>query len=283
MKHYLVGGAVRDLLLGLPVADRDWVVVGSTPDAMLNAGYKAVGKDFPVFLHPDSHEQYALARLERKTGPGYHGFEFMTDSSVTLEEDLSRRDLTLNAIAQRQDGSFVDPFNGIEDINNRVLRHVSKAFVEDPVRILRVARFMARFQHLGFTIADETLALMRSMVEAGEVDNLVAERVWQEMSGALSARTPDAFFQALRDCKALPVLLPEVEALFGVPQSPQWHPEIDAGVHTLMVIQQASLLSADMEVRFAALCHDLGKARTPSDRLPSHPGHEESGAHLTQD
>lgn len=282
MKHYLVGGAVRDQLLGIPVVDRDWVVVGSTPADMLNAGYKSVGKDFPVFLHPDSHEEYALARVERKTGPGYHGFEFTTDASVTLEEDLSRRDLTINAIAQRDDGELVDPFNGQQDVENRILRHVSEAFVEDPVRILRVARFMARFSHLGFTIADETLTLMRHMVRDGEANNLVAERVWQEMSGALTARSPDAFIQALRECHALAVVLPEVDALFGVPQPAQWHPEIDSGIHTLMVLQQATLASPDLDVRFAALCHDLGKATTPAELLPSHHGHEERGAVLTE-
>ncbi len=273
---------MRDHLLGLPVIDRDWVVVGSTPAEMLQAGFRSVGKDFPVFLHPESHEEYALARLERKTGPGYHGFEFSTDSSVTLEEDLSRRDLTINAIAQRDDGELVDPYNGRQDIENRVLRHVSQAFVEDPVRILRVARFMARFSHLGFTIADETLELMRHMVREGETDNLVAERVWQEMSGALQARSPDAFIRALRDCGALAVVLPEVDALFGVPQPARWHPEIDSGIHTLMVLQQASLGSEQLDVRFAALCHDLGKATTPVDILPSHHGHEKRGAALTE-
>lgn len=282
MKHYLVGGAVRDRLLDLPVVDRDWVVVGSTPADMLQAGFRSVGKDFPVFLHPDSHEEYALARVERKTGPGYHGFEFTTDSSVTLEEDLSRRDLTINAIAQREDGELVDPFNGRQDVENRVLRHVSNAFVEDPVRILRVARFMARFSHLGFTIAEETFELMRSMVRDGEADNLVAERVWQEMSGALKARSPDAFIQTLRDCGALSVILPEVDALFGVPQPAKWHPEIDSGVHTLMVLQQAALSSEELDVRFAALCHDLGKATTPVNILPSHHGHEKRGAVLTE-
>jgi len=282
MKQYLVGGAVRDRLLGLPVVDRDWVVVGSTPADMLQAGFRSVGKDFPVFLHPDSHEEYALARVERKTGPGYHGFEFTTDSSVTLEEDLSRRDLTINAIAQREDGELVDPYNGRQDIENRILRHVSEAFVEDPVRILRVARFMARFHHLGFTIADETLELMRRMVVDGETDNLVAERVWQEMSGALKARSPDAFITALRDCNALAVVLPEVDALFGVPQPRKWHPEIDSGIHTLMVLRQASLASEQLDVRFAALCHDLGKATTPTHILPSHHGHEERGAVLTE-
>lgn len=282
MKHYLVGGAVRDHLLGISVVDRDWVVVGSTPDDMVRAGFTSVGKDFPVFLHPESHEEYALARVERKTGPGYHGFEFTTDASVTLEEDLSRRDLTINAIAQRDDGELVDPFHGQKDLDDRILRHVSDAFVEDPVRILRIARFMARFSHLGFTVAEETLALMRRMVLDGEADNLVAERVWQEMSGALVAHSPEAFIQTLRDCGALAVILPEVDALFGVPQPARWHPEIDSGIHTLMVLQQASLASPELDVRFAALCHDLGKANTPADILPSHHGHEKRGAILTE-
>ncbi len=282
MKHYLVGGAVRDEMLGLPVIDRDWVVVGSTPDDMLAAGYKSVGKDFPVFLHPTTHEEYALARVERKTGPGYHGFEFTTDASVTLEEDLSRRDLTINAMAKRDSGELVDPFKGKSDLDARQLRHVSHAFVEDPVRVLRVARFMARLSHLGFTVADETVQLMQSMVHAGEVHNLVAERVWQEMHGALQATCPTAFFETLRQCGALAIILPEVEALFGVPQPTQWHPEIDSGRHTLMVLDQSVLLSPSVEVRFAALCHDLGKATTPVDILPSHHGHEKRGALITE-
>lgn len=281
MKQYLVGGAVRDELLGLPVTDRDWVVVGSTPDEMLTAGFKPIGKDFPVFLHPDTHEEYALARVERKTGPGYHGFEFTTDSSVTLEEDLSRRDLTINAMAQRESGELVDPYNGHQDLDNRILRHVSEAFVEDPVRVLRTARFMSRLVHLGFTVADETQELMRSMVKNGEVDNLVAERVWQEMHGALTAKNPRAFFETLQTCDALAVILPEVNALFGVPQPAKWHPEIDSGIHTLMVLDQSSLLSGEVAVRFAALCHDLGKATTPPDLLPSHHGHEKRGATIT--
>ena len=282
MKCYLVGGAVRDQLLNIPVIDRDWVVVGSTPDDMLQAGYKSVGKDFPVFLHPVSHEEYALARVERKTGPGYRGFEFSTDASVTLEEDLSRRDLTINAIAQRENGELVDPYNGKADIDNRILRHVSAAFVEDPVRVLRVARFMARFGHLGFTIADETLELMRHMVRCGEVDNLVPERIWQEMQGGLLARTPVEFFSTLRACEAQAAILPEVDALFGVPQPARWHPEIDSGIHTMMVLEQAALQSNELDVRFAALCHDLGKATTPAAILPSHHGHEERGARLTE-
>jgi len=282
MNTYLVGGAVRDALLGLPVVDRDWVVVGTTPSAMLAANYRSVGKDFPVFLHPDSHEEYALARKERKTGPGYHGFDFDTSASVTLEEDLSRRDLTINAIAQEPDGTLHDPFQGQQDLENRILRHVSDAFVEDPVRVLRVARFMARFAPMGFRIADETLSLMRSMVVNGEVANLVAERVWQELAKALNERQPRAFFESLQETKALAVILPEVDALFGVPQVQKWHPEIDSGIHTLMVLDQACLRSNEAETRFAAICHDLGKATTPEDILPSHHGHEERGAVIAQ-
>lgn len=282
MKHYLVGGAVRDELLGLPVLDRDWVVVGSTPKDMLAKGFKSVGKDFPVFLHPDSFEEYALARVERKIGPGYHGFEFNTDSSVTLEEDLSRRDLTINAMAKTDSGELVDPYNGRQDLENRVLRHVSEAFAEDPVRILRVARFMARLVHLGFSVADETMLLMESMVRDGEADNLVAERVWQETQAALGAKSPRSFFSTLADCSAQARILPELDALFGVPQKAKWHPEIDAGVHTLMVLEQSAKLSESVDVRFAAICHDLGKATTPEEILPSHHGHEKRGAELTK-
>lgn len=282
MKTYLVGGAVRDELLGLPVIDRDWVVVGSTPEDMLEAGYKPVGKDFPVFLHPTSHEEYALARVERKTGSGYRGFSFNTDSSVTLEEDLSRRDLTINAIAKDQNNNLIDPYGGCNDLELRQLKHVSEAFVEDPVRVLRVGRFMARFAHLGFTVADETQALMRTMVSQGEVNNLVAERVWQEMYRALSAHQPRAFFDILRNCGALAVVLPELDALHGVEQKAQWHPEIDSYLHTMMVLEQTTQLNADSDTRFAALCHDLGKATTPKQLLPSHHGHEERGAKLAQ-
>jgi len=266
MQKFLVGGAVRDELLVLPITDRDWVVVGSNPKEMLDAGYKSVGKDFPVFLHPETHEEYALARVERKTGAGYQGFEFTADKTVTLEEDLSRRDLTINAIAKRENGELVDPFNGEADIQNRVLRHVSEAFVEDPVRVLRVARFMARFAHL-----DER-----------EVDHLVPERVWQEMRAALSTPSPSAFFEALKECNALSRILPEVDALSGVPQPAKWHPEIDSYVHTMMTMNQAAILSTDPDVRFAALCHDLGKAETPVDLLPSHHGHEKRGAVIAQ-
>jgi tRNA nucleotidyltransferase (CCA-adding enzyme) len=282
MKSYLVGGAVRDELLNLPVVDRDWVVVGSTPEEMLSAGFKSVGKDFPVFLHPKSHEEYALARVERKTGPGYGGFEFNTDSTVTLEEDLSRRDLTINAMARRDTGEIVDPFNGQLDIESRLLRHVSQAFTEDPVRVLRISRFMARFSHLDFSVAKDTVVLMQTMVDNGEVDNLVAERVWQEMQGALTAHRPRAFFETLRQCSALASILPEVNALFGVPQPEKWHPEIDTGLHTMMVLEQCATLSEDVDVRFAGLCHDLGKATTPGDILPAHSGHEQRGATITK-
>ena len=282
LRTYLVGGAVRDELLGLDVTDRDWVVVGSTPDAMLNAGYKPVGKDFPVFLHPQTHEEYALARVERKTGTGYHGFAFDTDSSVTLEEDLGRRDLTINAIARSSSGEIIDPYNGEADLDKRVLRHVSDAFIEDPVRVVRVARFMARFANLGFTVADETLSLMQSMVSNGEVNHLVAERVWQEMHGGLTSKTPRAFFDTLRECGALAVVLPEVDALYGVPQKARWHPEIDCYIHTMMVLEQSALLSDQVTVRFAALCHDLGKATTPKELLPAHHHHEERGAAITE-
>jgi len=281
---YLVGGAVRDKRLGLPVKDRDWVVVGATPEILASEGFKPVGKDFPVFLHPQTHEEYALARTERKSGKGYQGFTFNTDSSVTLEQDLLRRDLTINAMAERTDGTLVDPFNGAQDLENRVLRHVSDAFLEDPVRILRVARFMARFAPMGFTVADETMALMQKMVSDGEVNHLVAERVWQEMNGALAAASPRAFIETLRRCHALKVLLPEVEALFGVPQRAEYHPEIDSGEHTLLVLDQcASLSPGNAAHAFCGLCHDLGKALTPKDELPAHIGHEERGVEPTRE
>lgn len=278
MKVYLVGGAVRDELLGLPISDRDWVVVGSTTDAMLQAGYKSVGKDFPVFLHPQTHEEYALARLERKTGPGYHGFSFQSEASVTLEEDLGRRDLTINAMARSESGQLIDPYGGQNDLQNRLLRHVSMAFVEDPVRVLRVSRFMAKLAKQGFSVADETMQLMRNMVDSGEVKQLVAERVWQEMYAALGSDNPVLFFETLRECGALAEIIPEVDKLAGVPQRKQWHPEIDCFVHTMMVLEQASLASKSQAVRFAAVCHDLGKATTPRDTLPAHHGHEERGA-----
>ena len=272
MKVFLVGGAVRDRLLGRPSGDRDWVVVGATPEAMGAAGYLPVGRDFPVFLHPRTHEEYALARTERKTGPGYHGFVFRTGPEVTLEDDLSRRDLTINAMAQDEDGTLVDPWGGQADLAARVLRHVGPAFAEDPVRILRLARFAARFAD--FSIAPETLALCRAMVEAGEVDALVPERVWQELSRGLMEARPSRMIEVLRDCGALARLLPEVDALFGVPQRADHHPEIDTGVHLMMVLDMAERLGTALPVRFACLAHDLGKATTPADILPRHLGHE---------
>jgi tRNA nucleotidyltransferase (CCA-adding enzyme) len=280
MEVYLVGGAVRDALLGLPVKERDWVVVGGTRDELLRLRYKEVGRDFPVFLHPQTHDEYALARLERKVSPGYRGFTVEFGPEVTLEEDLARRDLTINAIAQAADGSLVDPYGGRHDLDARLLRHVSEAFIEDPVRVLRVARFAARFAPLGFRVAPETLALMRSMVERHEVDALVSERVWQETEKALREPTASTFFRVLRDCGALQVIYPEIDALFGVPQPARWHPEIDTGVHTLMVLDQATVLSDDPRVRFAAAVHDLGKGTTPPAQWPGHRGHEERSVAL---
>jgi len=278
MDIYLVGGAVRDQLLGRPVTDRDWVVVGATPDDMLAAGYRPVGKDFPVFLHGQTKEEYALARTERKTGRGYHGFAFHADPSVTVEQDLERRDLTINAIAQREDGTLVDPFGGVRDIETRTLRHVSAAFVEDPVRLLRVARFAARYAPLGFTVADETMVLMRRMVEDGEIDHLVPERVWAETRKALAEPVPSAFLRVLRESGALRVLFPEVEALYGVPQRPEFHPEVDTGVHVELVLDAAARLApGDALVGWCALTHDLGKALTPQDILPRHIMHEQRG------
>jgi tRNA nucleotidyltransferase (CCA-adding enzyme) len=274
MQVYLVGGAVRDALLGLPVKERDWVVVGGTRDELLRMKYREVGRDFPVFLHPESHEEYALARLERKVAPGYRGFAVEFGPDVTLEEDLARRDLTINAIAQAADGSLLDPHGGQHDIESRTLRHVSDAFIEDPVRVLRVARFAARFAGLGFRVAPETMTLMRSMVERHEVDALVPERVWQETEKALREPAASAFFRTLRECGALKAIYPEIDALFGVPQPAEWHPEIDTGIHTLMVLDQAVALSDDPRVRFAALVHDLGKATTPRAEWPGHRGHE---------
>lgn len=274
MQIYIVGGAVRDRLLGLPVKDRDWVVVGASVQSMLQQGFKPVGKDFPVFLHPRSHEEYALARTERKTGKGYHGFAFHADESVTLEQDLARRDLTINAIAQDDQGRLIDPYNGQQDLRAGLLRHVSPAFAEDPVRILRLARFAARF---GFSVAPETMQLMRDMVAAGEVDALVAERVWQEMAKALMEDKPSRFFLVLRACGALQRILPEIDALFGVPQRADYHPEIDTGDHVMRVIDMAASMQQPLAVRFAALTHDLGKALTPADVLPRHIGHEARG------
>jgi tRNA nucleotidyltransferase (CCA-adding enzyme) len=277
---YLVGGAVRDALLGQAVKERDWVVVGGTREELLRLKYREVGRDFPVFLHPDTHEEYALARLERKVSPGYRGFTVEFGPEVTLEEDLARRDLTINAIAQSADGTLVDPYGGRRDLEARVLRHVSPAFIEDPVRVLRVARFAARFAPLGFQVAAETLALMGAMVERREVDALVAERVWQETEKALRERRASEFFRVLRECGALKPIYPEIDALFGVPQPPEWHPEIDTGLHTMMVLDQAALLSADTKVRFAALVHDLGKGTTAREEWPSHRGHEERSVSL---
>ncbi|AEF99167.1 multifunctional CCA addition/repair protein [Methylomonas methanica] len=277
MKIYLVGGAVRDRLLDYPVLERDWLVVGATPDIMLEQGYKPVGKDFPVFLHPQTHDEYALARTERKTAPGYKGFDVDANPQVTLEDDLLRRDLTINAMAIGEDGVLVDPFQGQQDLRNRILRHVSPAFSEDPVRILRVARFTARYAHLGFRVAEETRQLMQAMVKSGEADHLVAERVWAELYKALTETTPSAFFQTLKECDALAVIFPEIYALFGVPQPPKYHPEIDTGVHSLMSLTMASKLSGKPEVRLAALLHDLGKALTDPQKWPSHHGHEQIG------
>lgn len=274
---YLVGGAIRDQALGLPVVDRDWVVVGATPEQMVKQGFVPVGKDFPVFIDRSSGEEYALARTERKTARGYQGFSFNASPDITLEDDLARRDFTINAMAQGKDGALHDLHGGMQDLQAGVIRHVSDAFVEDPVRVLRAARFAARFN---FRIADETQALMTEMVKNGEVDALVAERVWAEMKKALATAQPQIFFQVLRDCGALARVLPEIDNLFGVPQTAKYHPEVDSGVHTLMVIEQAAKLSDDLMVRFAALVHDLGKAATPTDELPSHKGHERRGLPL---
>lgn len=283
MQIYLVGGAVRDELLGLPARERDWVVVGARPEELLARGFKPVGKDFPVFLHPQTSEEYALARTERKTGPGYRGFQTLFSPDVTLEQDLERRDLTINAIARDPDGgALLDPFNGQRDLRERTLRHVSPAFVEDPVRVLRVARFAARFAPLGFKVAAETLDLMREIAARGELDALVSERVWQETQRALEMPAPARFFEVLREANALPSIFPELHALFGVPQPERWHPEIDTGVHTLMVLEQAARLSEDPVVRFAALTHDLGKGTTPPSKWPSHVAHEQRGVALVE-
>ncbi len=280
MKCYVVGGAVRDALLGRAVHDRDWVVVGSSPQAMLDAGFVAVGKDFPVFLHPQTHEEYALARTERKTAPGYHGFAVHAAPDVTLEQDLQRRDLTINAMAQDADGQVLDPYGGQADLQQRVLRHVGPAFAEDPVRILRLARFAARLTD--FSVAPETLHLMQQMVASGEVDALVPERVWQELSRGLMEARPSRMLQVLRDCGALARLWPELDALWGVPQPPLHHPEVDCGVHTLMVVDMAARLDAPLAVRFAALCHDLGKGSTPPEEWPRHIAHEARSERMTR-
>ena len=277
MKVYLVGGAVRDSLLGRAVQERDWVVVGSTPDELTRAGYLPVGRDFPVFLHPESKEEYALARTERKVGPGYRGFVTQFDPDVTLQEDLQRRDLTINAMAQDANGEIVDPWGGRADLQAKLLRHVSAAFTEDPVRILRVARFAARYAPLGFSVAPETQSLMRGMVGSGEAHSLVAERVWKELQRSLMEPRPDIGIELLRACGALAVILPELDALFGVPQPAKWHPEIDTGVHVMLALRLAADAQASLAVRFAVLMHDLGKALTPRDKWPSHPGHESAG------
>jgi tRNA nucleotidyltransferase (CCA-adding enzyme) len=279
MEIYLVGGAVRDKLLGKPGKDSDWVVVGSTPEEMEEQNFKPVGKDFPVFLHPETKEEYALARTERKSGKGYKGFTFHTSKVITLEEDLARRDLTINAIAEDHTGKLIDPFNGKQDIEDKILRHVSPAFVEDPLRVLRVARFAARF---GFRIAPETMSLMNEISESGELDALVPERVWNELERAMGETYPSRFILALRACHALGILFPEIERLFGVPQPEKYHPEIDTGIHTLMSLNQASRLSQDPQIRFATLVHDLGKGTTPKEKLPSHHGHEERGVKLIE-
>ena len=277
MQVYLVGGAVRDHLLGHPYHEKDYVVVGATPEQLLAQGFQPVGKDFPVFLHPETKDEYALARTERKSGHGYHGFEFHTDPSVTLEEDLIRRDLTINAMAMDSDGNVYDPYGGQQDLCNKVLRHVSNAFVEDPLRVLRIARFAARYHALGFVVAPETLLLMQELAESGELDALTPERVWKETSRALMEAHADVYFETLRACGALKVLFPELDALFGIPQRPEYHPEIDCGVHTMMSLQQACRANYSLDVRFAVLLHDLGKALTPADELPRHIMHEERG------
>ncbi len=280
MDIYLVGGAVRDTLLGLAVKDHDWVVVGATPEQLEQEGYQRVGADFPVFLHPSTKEEYALARTERKSGHGYTGFEVQFSPDVTLEDDLLRRDLTINAMAQADDGTLIDPYHGKSDLDARLLRHVSPAFREDPLRVLRVARFAARFDHLGFSVADDTQALMCDMVQEGELGYLVPERIWQEMSRALMEPNPEVFFQVLRACGALKVVFPALDALFGIPQPMRWHPEVDTGIHTLKALQIAVQMDAPLEVRVATLSHDLGKALTEPTNWPSHRGHEDLGADL---
>ncbi|WP_318470003.1 multifunctional CCA addition/repair protein [Photobacterium leiognathi] len=277
MQTYLVGGAVRDTLLGLTVTDKDWVVVGTTPEAMLAAGFEQIGSDFPVFLHPKTKQEHALARTERKSGHGYTGFVCYSAPDVTLEQDLLRRDLTINAIAQAPNGDLIDPYRGQQDITDKVLRHVSPAFAEDPLRVLRVARFAARFAHLGFIVAPETMALMQEMVVSGELASLTPERVWKEWEKSLSSDDPQMFLTVLRQCGALAIVMPEIDALFGVPQPEKWHPEIDCGIHTLLVAKKAAELSADKTIRFAAQVHDLGKALSPKDDLPHHKMHCRDG------
>lgn len=282
MRRYLVGGAVRDRLLNRPVHERDWVVTGATPDQMVALGFQPVGKDFPVFLHPETREEHALARTERKSGRGYQGFTVHAAADVTLEDDLMRRDLTVNAMAEDENGTLIDPHGGVADLDARLLRHVSEAFAEDPVRVLRIARFHSRYASLGFAIAPETMALMRQMVEDGEVDHLTPERVWKETERALMQPQPSVFFTTLRACGALQRLMPELDALFGVPQPPKHHPEIDTGLHVMLVIDCAAQRNASLGVRLAALCHDFGKALTPAEVLPSHYGHESSGVPLVE-
>lgn len=277
LQIYLVGGAVRDKLLGLPIIDSDWVVIGATSAKMLELKFKQVGKDFPVFLHPETHQEYALARTERKTSPGYHGFDCISDPGVTLEEDLLRRDLTINAMAQDCKGNIIDPYNGQVDLKNRVLRHVSAAFVEDPVRVLRIARFAAKLHNFGFTIAPETMQLMQNISANGELNHLVPERVWQELLKALQTQAPRIFIETLRSANALKIILPELDQLWGIPQTAKWHPEIDTGIHIMLALDEIVKLSDDPKLRFAVLCHDLGKALTPKEILPSHRGHENRG------
>ena len=283
MEVYLVGGAVRDRLLGRPVHERDWVVVGARPEQLERDGFVPVGREFPVFLHPQTHEEYALARVERKVGLGYRGFTTQFAPDVTLEEDLKRRDLTINAMAETPSGEIIDPYGGRRDLEARLLRHVSEAFAEDPVRILRVARFAARYADLGFRVAEDTLELMKRMTESGEVDALVPERVWQETERALGETRPDVFFETLRSCGALSKIFPEIAVLYGIPQPPRWHPEIDTGVHVMLVVRYAARIGAPTTVRFAALMHDLGKALSPPEKWPSHRGHEEAGVPLIED
>ncbi len=277
-----MGGAVRDRLLGLPVTDRDWVIVGATPDALLAQGYQQAGRDFPVFLHPVTHEEYALARTERKTGSGYTGFDTRFTPEVTLEEDLQRRDLTINAMAQDDTGAIIDPWQGQRDVAERRLKHVSEAFVEDPLRVLRVARFAARFASLGFTIADETMVLMQQIAQSGELAFLTHERVWKETEKALLTDSPATYFSVLRECGALAILFPELNALFGVPAPAKWHPEIDTGIHSLMALEMATQLTPEPALRFATLMHDIGKGLTPPERWPSHPGHGLAGVPLIE-
>lgn len=283
MQIYLVGGAVRDHLLNRPILERDYVVVGTTPEHLLTQGYQPVGKDFPVFLHPETKDEYALARTERKNGHGYQGFDFFTSPEITLEQDLYRRDLTINAMAMQDNGDIVDPYHGQQDLKNRILRHVSDAFLEDPLRVLRVARFAARYHAYGFSIAPETLQLMQKISESGELQHLSAERIWKETSRALEEKHAEIYFEVLRECGALKALFPEVDALFGIPQRPEYHPEVDTGIHTLLSLQQACKYDFPSIVRFAVLCHDLGKALTPADELPRHVLHEQRGIQPVKD